>query len=266
MMTELTSDQSAFIRKYIAELPVSGIGDVLTLSEFQAELAQDDTPQDEAPDPNAAAWAERFAELEPKVARALSEGGIADPGGLRATWSLAVERGDSGLAGAALELLPRIEKLMVDKVTTRADGPPDGHVEFMQLVMDWQARKAAFQRQLDDLSAALDADTDDADTADDGAPQALKRALNGFNQNLSQQIEAVQDAAFPQDRMTGAAAAVKIAQHYLDYVETDPLIAHIRQNPYGVDADGTALLGAPLRRIIAHLGTVAAPPSIAQKG
>lgn len=253
-MTELSDAQIHFIRTFIADIADPKIAQMFDLSGF-VDDEDDAIPQDDI-DRFEGEWAKRFAQLDPKVTKALSTGEIKDVGGLRATWALAVERADNGAADAALALLPRVETLLGDIADTREDGPPEGHVEFMQLVIDWQAQKGVFERQLDELSDALIAEHDDPEVEVDNAPQKVRQALAGFDQGLSDKIEALQDAAFPPLRKKEAGDAVAIVQSYLSYVESDPLITHLRQNPYEVDADALTVLGPALRRIMKHLNVV----------
>lgn len=248
--TTLSNTQQAFVENYLnVSLPESGQGKN-----------------------GASEWEKAEARLAPAVLEALSRQTVRDVGGLRAAWAIATERASVSDFSGALATLPKIEALLADAADTPGVDPyaaPSGIVEFGKIIVEWQMRKSDMQQRLDELAAAMQSDfseevgeaEDDAGTSDvdpTAAISKLGKVLAGFNQGLVDSLDAVNDATNSEERRLMAQKSMAIAESYLDYVQNDALVDHIRNNPFDVDADAEDILALPLLQVASQLKKMAA--------
>ena len=188
----------------------------------------------------AASWDAGVAAITPALKAALTAGGEAAQE-LKLRFSEANVFARKAEYPKALELLATVEALLkraaappaaaqagpAGQGAPRADG---GQVAFAKIKLQWNQAKQAVKDQLAQLGTIIVAEDDDPETAD--AVRKLDRVLKRFNEGLADTLDDLYNQAVPADQPKHLQKAGRIVADYLNYIESDPLIAHVEDNPY----------------------------------
>ena len=198
--------------------------------------------------------------LSEHLAVALQER-LGDTGKMRAVIAFAEEKSAEGNFKSAVKALEALEKLVeaaAESSHTAGEASGDGFskVAFEKIHLDWDSNKKAVETQLEALRQAIIADFEDPESL--AATSNLQKVLARFNEGLGDTIDALRDSAEVTQRSQLATKAVGIADHYLDYLGGDPLVAHIEQNPFDINVAVRDTLSAPLHAVKAELAKLSA--------
>jgi hypothetical protein len=151
-------------------------------------------------------------------------------------------------------LLDEAEKILNAHDDNQKDAkPPHGTISFAKSRLEWQTAKKNVEVQLDRLQATILGEFDDDEALE--CVKKLELVLSRFNEGLSDSLDELYNADSDK-KQPMAQAALQTVKHYLAYVESDELIAHIEANPYESLTVRASLLG-PLMEIQNQLQTVA---------
>lgn len=117
-------------------------------------------------------------------------------------------------------------------------------VAFAKIRLDWEARKKAVQAKIAELHAKIVAESDDPEDA--AAAKNLHKVLARFNEGLGDTIDEMRNATEQAVQRRLTAKAVEIANRYLQFLHSDPLVAHVEENPYEVTVAVRESLTPPL--------------------
>jgi hypothetical protein len=165
-----------------------------------------------------------------------------------------IKAGDAAQARETLLELAALVKRVKGELAELAamSGTSDfSKVAFERIHLDWDARKKTVEDRLSQLHQAI------VDAWDD--PQAvtaaanLRKVLARFNEGLGDTLDALRNATAAADRATKVAKARAIAERYLAYLSTDPLVAHVENNPFEISVDVGKNLTVPLNELKGQL-------------
>lgn len=171
-----------------------------------------------------AALRQRLATLTPDLrrAQALDETMFAD---IRAQLAEVQRLGDAGQADAALDMMDDVELALVAAL-------PPSNVSFQKMRLRWEDGKKQVAAQLAALQAAVTSDAAGGPDDTGVAAQRLNEVLEVFNEGLTDTLDRFTNAEVGPDRLALREASVPIVEHYIDFVQTSPLIRHIESNPF----------------------------------
>lgn len=168
-----------------------------------------------------------------------------------AAFQAAVQRADA--AGAREQLFALAAQVKRIQGELGEAGASAGVVQFEQIHLEWDGAKKAVHERLVSLNAAILADGDDDESRT--AAAKLDRVLARFNEGLGDTLDALRNAA-PAARGGLAAKAQGIADRYLDYLASDPLVAHVERNPYDIDVGAREQLSSRLNALKGELARI----------
>lgn len=128
--------------------------------------------------------------------------------------------------------------------------PGTKNVAFAKIKLRWNEAKQSLESDLHGLRETVLAEYGDADTVQDA--QKILRITGRFNEGLADTLDALYNAADAPRQARLRARAAEIAGSYQAYLDTDPLVAHIQQNPF-MALEIRARLSAPLAQLRQHL-------------
>lgn len=196
----------------------------------------------------------RLAELTPLVLKALKEQ-RGDGTKLRAVLGFAQEKAAAGSYESALKALDSLQALLLAAGTAAgpaaAGGEAFSKVQFEKIHLEWESRKKQVGLRLAELHAAIMAEFDDAESV--SAAKNLGKVLARFNEGLGDTLVALRNASDKATRAQFAAKASQVADHYLGYLDSHPLVAHVEANPYQIKVAVRETLSAPLSAVKAEL-------------
>lgn len=200
------------------------------------------------------AFEARLAELKPLVLKALKEQ-RGDGTKLRAVLGFAEEKAGAGSYESALKALDSLQALLLAAGATAgpaaAGGEAFSKVQFEKIHLEWESRKKQVGLRLAELNAAIVAEFDDAESV--SAAKNLGKVLARFNEGLGDTLVALRNAPDKATRAQFAAKASQVADHYLGYLDSHPLVAHVEANPYQIRVAVKETLSAPLSAVKAEL-------------
>lgn len=156
-----------------------------------------------------------------------------------------------GLAGldAASDALSRARSEARQEVAQASI--PEGKALLEKLVQRWIGDKAAYRARLDSLADEIIDDAEDPSAA--GAVNTLSDVLRRFDQGLTAALDTMRQTADPAGRARLAAEASTIAGNYVAHIASDPVLSHLRTNPFGIDVDAASALTPGLQDLIGQL-------------
>ncbi len=200
------------------------------------------------------AYEARLAELKPLVLKALKEQ-RGDGTKLRAVLGFAEEKAAAGSYESALKALDSLQALLLAAGTAAgpaaAGGEAFSKVQFEKIHLEWESRKKQVGLRLAELNAAIMAEFDDAESV--SAAKNLGKVLARFNEGLGDTLIALRNAPDKATRAQFAAKASQVADRYLGYLDSHPLVAHVEANPYQIKVAVKETLSAPLSAVKAEL-------------
>jgi hypothetical protein len=232
------------LKKYFATMG-GGIKPVFvpageTDDEGETEPGSDVPPAPPLPgDPNAAKKGELLARIDELQAKAFSPTGEALKKQVLEKARVLVDATRFADAG-----------LLLDKLAAQVAVParqPGSKVQFEKAHLDWDAQKKGVESRLAELNKAILADFADAEGTT--AAKNLSKVLARFNEGLGDTLDDVRNAATPEARAPIVAKANAIADRYLQYLDSDPLVAHVESNPFEIKVDVKNSLSTPLTRL-----------------
>lgn len=211
------------------------------------------TTSQEAPPPTddaaGAAWRERLKALMPRVPPALTNPAF-DSGRLRAVLQFSREKADGGAFDAAMKALDMVEQLLD---AAAAEAPPraaGSAVKLARAKLAWNDAKKAAAAQLAQLRAAVLQEFPEEVQAVDRLDEILGR----FNEGLGDRLDAIYNAQ-ESARAPLREQAATIAENYLAFLQTSPLVDHVEDHPFDeVTVTVRDTLAAPLREVRQLLG------------
>jgi hypothetical protein len=240
------------------------------------------------PQSTEAAWKNALAGTEPAYLQGL-RARPSDAGRLRGVMEFAKVKAAKGDFPGALAALKALKDLLARSPAAAAggkapgsasapsDGPAPGGsaadgpaVAFAKIKIQWNQAKQLVESQLDQLAADILADTDeDIEQFDEegneieiesddteGAEKKLTKVLSRLNKGLGDALDAHYTAE-PSARPALQQKIDAIANDYLAYVEDDPLIALVEENPYRKVAI-RSVLRLPLTKLIEQIAAASA--------
>jgi hypothetical protein len=130
-----------------------------------------------------------------------------------------------------------------------------GQRDFEKIHLEWDARKKQVQAR---LAALHDAILGEADEPESGtAAKNLDFILGRFNEGLGDTLDALQKAADSASRNTLRTKADGIADRYLEFLQTSPLIGHVEPNPFEMTIGVRETLLPPLQQLKTELQKIA---------
>jgi hypothetical protein len=165
---------------------------------------------------------------------------------LVAEFKAKIQAGDLAAAKEALYELASLVKSVEarEEDTTQTEEGEFSKVAFEKIHLDWDARKQEVLASLEALHEAIIAQDQDAEAQT--AASNLEKVLNRFNEGLGDKLDALRNADTPEKQKKLATEAGAIADHYLAYLDSDPLVLHVESNPYDIDVDVVGILAPPL--------------------
>jgi hypothetical protein len=145
------------------------------------------------------------------------------------------------------ELKVCLDQIESQSTASVGGAPPAGKVQFEKIHLDWNAKKQAIGGRLAALHQAILSEFNDSDG--NTAAQKLDRVLARFNEGLGDTLDEMRNATTPQARSQLAAKSSAIADRYLSYLESDPLVAHLEGNPFNINLQIKETLSAPLTQL-----------------
>lgn len=200
-----------------------------------------------------AAWRERLKALMPAVQQALANP-AADSSRLRAVLQFSREKSAGGQFEPAMKALDMVEQLLAAVPAAAAgeaaaSAPPravGSKVKLARSKLAWNDAKKAVAAQLAQLrSAVLQEFAEEAE-----AVARLDEILDGFNQGLGDRLDDLYNAAEGPERDGLRERAAAIAEDYLAFLQTSPLVEHVEEHPFdSVLVSVRQTLCAPLRNV-----------------
>jgi len=123
---------------------------------------------------------------------------------------------------------------------------------------EWDGTRELLQRNINALKRAVQAQV--ADQGDelideiDGHLQKLDRILGKLDRRLADSLATAGAARDPADRRQSLQESKAILTEYIRYVGSEPLIAHLDSNPFGVKTDLRATLSKSLTKLAQAIG------------
>jgi hypothetical protein len=123
---------------------------------------------------------------------------------------------------------------------------------------EWDGTRELLQRNINALKRAVQAQV--ADQGDelideiDGHLQKLDRILGKLDRRLADSLATAGAARDPADRKQSLQESKAILTEYIRYVGSEPLIAHLDSNPFGVKTDLRATLSKSLTKLAQAIG------------
>jgi hypothetical protein len=133
-------------------------------------------------------------------------------------------------------------------------GTKGTNVRFARLRLQWDSKKKAVAAELESLRKTILEEYNDKENA--AATTKLNKILARFNTGLGDTLDALYNAADPAAQQQFKDKSLAIAKQYLSYVESDPLIAHVEDNPFLTVTVRDSLAG-PLKAIQKELEAAA---------
>jgi tetratricopeptide (TPR) repeat protein len=189
------------------------------------------------PKPEAAALANRLKALAPKYLQASKSADPESRKTLENLFTLArtlLTKGDFAMTTAALS---KLEALLDNVAANGAAAPPKPvgeKVAYAQLRLGWDTARKRAPVELEKLEQAiLEAFKNEPWVGDlKQHVRKLDTVLEGFQEDLSDALDAALNAADEGKRRLHHEQAAGIVKKYKKYVETDPFIKDIEDNPF----------------------------------
>jgi hypothetical protein len=165
---------------------------------------------------------------------------------LVAEFKAKIQAGDLAAAKEALYELATMVKSVEQREedTAQTEEGEFSKVAFEKIHLDWDSRKQEVLVSLEALHAAIVEQDQDAEAQT--AASNLEKILARFNEGLGDKLDALRNADTPEKQKKLAGEASAIADHYLAYLDSDPLVLHVESNPYEIDVDVVGILAPPL--------------------
>jgi hypothetical protein len=223
------------------------------------EEADDDESATNAGDPLRQAYEARMAALHSRTLEAL-QAQRGDSTRLRSVAEFAREKAGAKNYDSALKALDSLEKLLAAGGAEATPAPGGGgafsKVQFEKIHIDWNSRKQDIKQRLRALHAAIVEDWDDPVATT--AAANLEKVLAHFNEGLGDTPDALRNSTTVAARNDLAGKAGEIADRYLAYLDSNPLVAHVEDNPFDVAVNARETLGGPLRELRGELAKLGA--------
>ncbi|MDY0746206.1 hypothetical protein SNE35_16935 [Paucibacter sp. R3-3] len=211
----------------------------------------------EADDPLLATYMARFEALDEPYRQALRRNPEMEAK-LLALHGFAIDKAEVHQFQAALQALDRLEKLINETPAATAAGgaKPASFVAFTQTRLAWDQTRKAVQADLRKLEAEILARCkDESDFADiEVGAKTLYEMLDVLDERLIDKLDEALNAATPQARQQLHLQAREIVDEYLEFVETDELVADIDANGF-VDTAVRSTLTARLHDMAGRLAS-----------
>jgi len=208
----------------------------------------------EAEDPLLAAYMARFEALDEPYRQALRRSPETATK-LTAVHGFAIDKAEAHQYQAALQALDRLDKLIQETpAATTVGAQPQSFVAFTQTRLAWDQTRKAVQADLRKLEAEILARCkDESDFADiEVGAKTLYEMLDVLDERLIDKLDEALNAATPQARQQLHLQAREIVDEYLEFVETDELVADIDANGF-VDTAVRATLTTRLNDMAGRL-------------
>lgn len=261
LMLQLDKPLSGLVKKVRAPLKAAGfrIANVVLWNADGSVFEKDSEDADGNAEPTAVgeggnglqqAFAARMAELKPQVLKALKEQ-RGDGTKLRTVMGFADQKAADGSYDSALKALDALEALLAAAGAATGSAAAGGEVfskvQFEKIHLEWESRKKAVGLRLAELNAAIMAEFDDPESV--SAAKNLSKVLARFNEGLGDTLVALRNAPDKAVRAQFAAKASQVADRYLSYLDSHPLVAHVEANPYEIKVAVRETLSAPLSAV-----------------
>ena len=217
------------------------------------------TPETAAPGSEAAKLTEALGKLATAIKQAVTDNPALREGiqSLVAGFQTHLKSNELAEAKEALyEIAGLLKREAERKAATTAPTGGPAKVEFEKLHLDWDKKKQEAGAKIEALHSAILAEYNDPEAAT--AAKALERIIGRFNEGLGDTLDLMRNATTPAARAELAAKASGIAKRYLQFLESDPLVAHAEANPYEVDVAVRETLSPALTAIDQQLQKVKA--------
>jgi hypothetical protein len=199
------------------------------------------------------AFSARLTALMPRVKQAMAAG---QPSGqeikLKASEAGALaKQGRFELAESMLDdLQDLLDRQPPSEATGAAgDAVQPGLVAYRKALVAWDGAKRKARADIQKLREALLA----SHPRQTAAADALSGALDALNAGLADRIDRAINAAKEEQRRRHQAAALKVARNYRKFLEADPLLEDIDDNPLDVKVDAAKTLLGALDEVISSL-------------
>jgi hypothetical protein len=121
----------------------------------------------------------------------------------------------------------------------------------------WKGTRAILQKNIDELKKAVQAQVaDEEDLVDEieGHLQKLDRIMAKLDKRLTNSLTNAVETQDPGLRSAALRESKGILAEYIRYVSSEPLIAHLDSNPFGVKTDLKATLSKSLTQLARTIG------------
>ena len=184
---------------------------------------------------------------------------LGDTNKIRAVFAFAQGKAQSKDYAAALKSLKPLEALLQQALAAGQTGTAgDGALsvlEFAKRRLEWKTAQEKLSSQVADLQEAIIDESEESDAAAVAAKlDTISKELETRSTSLMDALDSVLNAATPEDRSKTLGTARQVATDYLNYVQSNPLLAHAVVNPFdGTPIESESVLADPLRRLLAEM-------------
>ena len=146
----------------------------------------------------------------------------------------------------------------VPKFVPGVDIAPEAPAELAGAPQEWDGTRELLQRNINALKRAVQAQiADEGDAIVDeinGHMQKLDRILGKLDRRLADSLATAGAARDSEDRKQALRESKAILAEYIRYVGSEPLIAHLDANPFGVKTELKSTLSASLTKLARAIG------------
>lgn len=187
-------------------------------------------------------WAAIATKIEPQVIAAL-KADHPEAQKIRAIWAFAQEKAEADDINTALKAVKKLTPLLAaDVAPASSDG---SKVLFEKTHLEWNAQKEQVKAKLDLLHEAILEESQEAESMT--AAGKLKKVLGNFNEGLGDTLDELRNTDSTDKRELLSKKAQAIADRYMSYLASDPLVAHVDANPFDINVEAAVRLAKPLR-------------------